>query len=119
MDQRTLTLCPECRRVIDGKIYEKRGDVYISCVCPDHGPFDNLYYKDAGLYRKVSSLVDGRTICRELRCAQGIPCQDHLVKTYNIMVEVTQRCNMDCPVCFADTGHEDCRHNHKDPQHGC
>lgn len=73
-------------------------------ICPDHGRFDALYFKDDKLYRTISGLVRQKDMCRELRCASNVPCMDHLSRTYNIMVDFTTRCNMNCPVCFANTG---------------
>lgn len=102
--ERTLTLCPECLKVLDGWLYPKAGDIYIRTHCPDHGPFDSLYFRDAALFDQVSALIDRKSICHDLKCARGLPCRDHLTKTYNIMLDITQRCNLECPVCFADAG---------------
>lgn len=101
--ERTLTLCPECKRVVDGWLYDKAHDVYMLASCPEHGEFNSLYFKDSTLYHKASRIVDRGTICRKLDCANMIPCSEHLEHTYNIMVNLTQRCNLNCPVCFAST----------------
>ena len=99
---RTLTLCPECWKVVDAWLYESGSDIFMRTFCPKHGQFDQLYYKDSSLYRAVDRIVDKRSFCRKMDCARKIACHNHLEKTYNIMIDLTQRCNMRCPVCFAE-----------------
>ena len=101
--ERTLTLCPECKQVVDGRLYEKAQDVYMQSSCPEHGEFNSLYFKDSKLYRAASRIADRDHVCRQLDCANKIDCSKHLEHTYNIMINLTQRCNMNCPVCFAST----------------
>ena len=100
----TLSLCPECGAVSDGWLYESSGDIYLHTRCIEHGSYSSLYFRDADLFGFVSRLADTQSVCRSLRCARGLPCQNHLKHTYNIMIEVTLRCDLRCPVCFANAG---------------
>ncbi len=102
LPRNTLSLCPVCDQVCAAEIYDRAGDVYMRKTCPVHGNFDELFYRDTSLYRSVSRLIARNGLCpNQVKCASFQPCHDHLSHTYNIMINVTQRCNLSCPVCFA------------------
>lgn len=46
----TRSICPECRRVVDGHILIRDNKVYMRKRCPEHGLFGGLVYGDAELY---------------------------------------------------------------------
>ena len=46
----TKSICPECKKVIDARILLRDGKVFINKRCPDHGPFEALFFGDADLY---------------------------------------------------------------------
>jgi hypothetical protein len=48
----TRTLCPECRKVVDGHVLIRDNKVYIRRRCPDHGVFEGLVYGDANRTRR-------------------------------------------------------------------
>jgi len=102
--ERTQSLCPECNRVVPATRFERRGDIYLRVNCPDHGAREAMYYRDARLYRAVSRHVPVDERCRRLDCARGRICTHPLRRTLNILVDVTLRCDLNCPVCFASAG---------------
>ncbi len=107
----TKSLCPECKQVIDAEVYAEGGKVWIEKVCPQHGRFKDVYWGDYRQYLRAlrfdfigSKLENPRT--EEKR---GCPydcgiCPNH--KTYTILaiIDVTNRCNLNCPICFAHAG---------------
>jgi len=99
--ERTQSLCPDCNRVVPATRFERRGDIYLRVTCPDHGAREALYYRDARLYRAVVRHVPVNERCRRLDCARGKICTHPLRRTLNILVDVTLRCDLKCPVCFA------------------
>src|ERR1700726_3623528 len=58
----TRTICPECRRVIDGHVLIRDNKVYMRKRCPDHGVFEGLVYGDAQLYTNSSKFNKPGTI---------------------------------------------------------
>ncbi len=48
----TLSVCPECSRVIPAKIVNRDGKLYIVKDCPEHGHFEELYWADYDLYKE-------------------------------------------------------------------
>ena len=106
----TKSICPVCHRVIDAHLYEEGGAVYIAKNCPEHGHFKDLYWSDYQLYRRfeaqdirirnvsaVNAKSEPNANC-PLAC--GL-CQSHESPTVLGIIDVTNRCNLRCPVCFA------------------
>ena len=111
----TKSICPVCHRVIDAHLYEEGGAVYITKNCPEHGHFKDLYWSDYQLYRRFEAqdirirnvnAVNARSE-PNANCpfACGL-CQSHESPTVLGIIDVTNRCNLRCPVCFAGSnGH--------------
>jgi len=106
----TQSLCPECTKVIDALVFEEDGKVYMEKVCPEHGPCRDLVYSDAKLYVKMQNWtfgdnrgVSNPAIPEATRCPDqcGL-CGMHLSHTGVANVDLTNRCNLTCPVCFAN-----------------
>jgi len=77
-------------------------DVWMRVRCPEHGIAESKYWQDAQLFEELDDVVGDYVFCRSFECLKGVSCDRCLEKTYNIMLEVTNACNLDCPVCCAD-----------------
>jgi uncharacterized radical SAM superfamily Fe-S cluster-containing enzyme len=105
----TKSICPECFKVLDATIYEKDNKVYIEKTCPKHGKYNELYwsdyeqYKRAEKYRKEGKGLDNPHTQTVKECPQdcGI-CPQHKSHTGLAIIDITNRCNLRCPVCFAN-----------------
>jgi len=106
----TQSLCPECTRVIEARIFEDNGRVMMEKTCPQHGYFRDMVYSDVRLYLKMEqwSFGDNRglsnpAIPNATRCPDqcGL-CSMHTSHTGMANVDLTNRCNLTCPVCFAN-----------------
>ncbi len=107
----TKSICPECFKVLNATIFEENKVVYISKECPEHGGFQDVYWSDYGQYLRAekfrhegSGLKNPRTETK-----QGCPfdcgiCPQHRSHTALAIIDVTNRCNLRCPVCFATAG---------------
>jgi uncharacterized radical SAM superfamily Fe-S cluster-containing enzyme len=106
----TQSICPECTKLIDARLFEENGKVYMEKSCAEHGYFRDLYYSDVNLYLKMekwhfgderglsNSAITGAKKCPE-QC--GL-CSMHQSHTALANVDLTNRCNLTCPVCFAN-----------------
>lgn len=100
----TSSVCPVCLRRIPAAILKKRQEYFLEKACPDHGRFstviwrgENPSFEQWGNYNQFSQdTPDCPNAC-------GL-CPDHLQKTCCVLVEVTGRCNLSCPFCFAQSG---------------
>ena len=106
----TQSLCPDCTQLIDARIFEEDGKVVMEKHCPDHGDFRDIVYSDAKLYLKMEewSFGDNRGLENPLvtdatRCPDDCGlCNLHTSHTALANVDLTTRCNLTCPVCFAN-----------------
>ena len=106
----TESLCPECLKVIDARLFEEDGAVYMEKTCAEHGDFRDKIYSDAKLYLKMEQFEFGDN--RGLENPQlpdAVKCPDdcgmcslHTSHTVLSNVDLTNRCNLTCPVCFAN-----------------
>jgi 7,8-dihydro-6-hydroxymethylpterin dimethyltransferase len=107
--KKTKSLCPQCLSVVDAEVYEDNDKVMIKKECKEHGIFDSTYWGNDELYIKASEndhkgngIINPQTSSEKecpLNC--GI-CSDHESQTILGLIDVTNRCNLKCPVCFAN-----------------
>lgn len=108
----TSSVCNTCLRQVEAKILIKGGEVFLEKWCPAHGFQRSLICDDADYYR----------LCREVyvkapemplrfntTMAHGCPydcglCPDHMQHSCLSVVEITDLCNLRCPVCYAESG---------------
>ena len=105
----TKSICPECHNVLPAKIFEKNNMVMMSKSCPIHGNYEDVYWSDFEQWNRVRSysavgngLENPRT-----STSRGCPydcgiCPNHKSQTILSIIDVTNRCNLKCPICFAN-----------------
>jgi hypothetical protein len=106
----TQSLCPECTQLVEACIFEEGGKVWMDKTCPQHGYFRDLYYGDVKLYLKMEEWHFGDgvglanpSVTDATRCpSQCGLCSMHASHTGLANVDLTNRCNLTCPVCFAN-----------------
>ena len=105
----TKSLCPECLNVLPATVYEEDNKVYITKTCPEHGKTTELYWSDYDLYQKAEEFEEIGTGLENPRTEtkDGCPfdcgiCPEHKSHTGLAIIDVTNRCNLRCPVCFAN-----------------
>lgn len=104
----TLSLCPECLKRIDAKIVFEKGNVYMLKRCPEHGASKVLiaddieYYKNIRNYNKASETPYQFNTETHYGCPYDCGlCPDHEQHSCLTVVELTDRCNLTCPTCYA------------------
>ena len=104
------TLCPECAAVIVGRYFVENGSVLIEKHCPEHGHVRDIVNRDVRLYLKsaywsfeeqaglLNPSSDG-----ELGCPSDCGlCGRHQSCSCLANIDLTNRCNLNCPICFAN-----------------
>lgn len=104
----TESLCPECLRKIPARKVIEKGNVYLEKDCSYHGHFKVLLWRDAELYLKWGKFSEpAQGPERRLTDTdKGCPydcglCPIHKADTCTVVMELTNRCNLHCPICFA------------------
>jgi uncharacterized radical SAM superfamily Fe-S cluster-containing enzyme len=105
----TTSICPVCYRLIDASVYEENGAVWLEKRCPEHGAFNDLVWSDAQLYYQFEARDLGAATRSEdpaLDSNEDCPfacglCPQHASATVLGVIDVTDRCNLSCPTCFA------------------
>src|SRR5690242_617162 len=107
----TQSVCPRCKRVLDAELRECEGRVVLSRACPEHGRFEAVVYGDAVRYGEIQRFNrPGETPRRrQTQITDGCPhdcgiCPAHAQHTCLGIIEINSACNLDCPICFADSG---------------
>lgn len=106
----TESLCPHCLDRIPATRERCGEDVYLVKSCPEHGEFRTIIWRGKpefhGWQRSPNML---RTSESQTIAEHGCPfdcgiCPTHRKNACTAVLEVTSRCNLRCPVCFADSG---------------
>ncbi len=106
----TNSLCNECLKVIPAKIVFKDNKVYLLKHCPKHGEqlelleHDIEYFKNKRKYDKPGTITKTQTEVKN-----GCPydcgiCPNHDQHSCINILEITNRCNMCCNTCYANSG---------------
>ncbi|MFA5139912.1 MAG: radical SAM protein [Elusimicrobiota bacterium] len=106
------SVCPDCSTVIKALLYAEAGKVWIRKSCPEHGEFKDIFFGDEALYLRCESLWfgDGRGVSNpavrgSAACPMGCGlCEMHASPSGLPILDLTNRCDLNCPMCFANAG---------------
>jgi uncharacterized radical SAM superfamily Fe-S cluster-containing enzyme len=111
----TRGLCARCGELCDAQIAERDGGIWLVKWCPAHGRSEALVCSDAGWYRRSLAYLKPATepLARSVAPFSGCPsscglCAHHEQHTCVPILELTDRCDLDCPICLV--GKRDDRH---------
>ena len=59
----TLSLCPQCHRIVPAEVVEEANAIWLVKHCPEHGEQKEIYWSDAEYYHFASKFfVEGRGV---------------------------------------------------------
>lgn len=111
---RTESVCPVCLKKLPAQKRAEADGIYMDKTCPEHGSFSALLWEgDLRSYLRwgtentaVEAPVDGKGAEKGCPYDCGL-CTEHLRKGCCMLLELTNRCNLRCPVCFASAGEKE------------
>ncbi len=109
--EQTKSVCPVCKSVVDAEVNVRDNKVFLRKRCRDHGSFEAVVFGDAEMYLEYQRFNKPGTLPLRFQTdvADGCPldcglCPDHKQHACLGLIELNTACNLDCPICFADSG---------------
>ena len=107
-----VSICSTCYRKVEGKIVFQDGAVYLLKRCPEHGHERVLMADDVDYYRRCREIFikpPEMPLAFNTPVRWGCPydcglCADHQQHSCLSLIEVTDHCNLQCPICYAESG---------------
>lgn len=112
---KTSSVCPVClARIPAVKTVGEDGNIYLEKKCWEHGSFKTLIWEgDLESYIGWAAGDSNAPVTpvRAREAERGCPndcglCQNHERDSCCVLLELTNRCNLSCPVCFASAGEQ-------------
>jgi hypothetical protein len=107
-----VSICSVCYRKVEGKIVFQDGRVLLLKSCPIHGPETVLIADDVDYYRRCREVflkAPEMPLRFNTPVKWGCPydcglCADHQQHSCLTLIEITDHCNLECPICYASSG---------------
>lgn len=106
----TRSVCPECLKRIPAQRVAHENTVYMIKQCPEHGEFRTVLWRGSPTWESwIRPTTPSKPKTAFTEVERGCPydcglCSDHWKPTCTALLEVTQRCNLNCRFCFANAG---------------
>ncbi len=107
----TNSICSQCLVKVEAKIIFRDEAVYLVKHCLTHGREEVLIADDIEYYQLCQDFIKPGDMPHHFNTPieRGCPydcglCPDHEQHSCVTLVEITDRCNLDCPICYADSG---------------
>jgi len=115
----TKSICPDCYflenkiNIISASLSNHENKVIMSKKCETHGEFKDTVWTDIALWRQMNNIfyksigIDNP----DKQKIDGCPldcglCSNHSSHTALGLIDITMRCNLNCPICFADANQD-------------
>ncbi len=107
--KRTTSTCPGCMALVQADVVLRDGKVYFHKNCHRCGPSRALVSENAAYYVQAYSYARAGTEPLHVAHAatHGCPtdcgvCDDHEQHTCLPIIEITDHCNLECPICIVN-----------------
>ena len=104
----TTSLCTTCLRRISAKIIFENNNVFMLKNCKEHGSQKVLIATDIEYYKRIRNYIKRSEMPKKFNtpvvydCPYDCGlCTDHEQHSCLTLIEVTDRCNLQCPTCYA------------------
>jgi 7,8-dihydro-6-hydroxymethylpterin dimethyltransferase len=104
----TRALCSRCLKIVDAKLILQNGHIYMVKQCLEHGAEKVLVSTDYAYWKQTRAFLKPGQLPKQwnTEIKHGCPydcglCPDHEQHSCVTLLEITDRCNLTCPTCFA------------------
>jgi uncharacterized radical SAM superfamily Fe-S cluster-containing enzyme len=106
----TQSLCETCLDLVPAKIQIVGNEVWYEKRCRQHGVQSTLVSTDAAYWKRCKDFIKpgDKPLAFQRHTDYGCPfdcglCPDHEQHSCLALIEITEHCNLTCPVCFAES----------------
>jgi uncharacterized radical SAM superfamily Fe-S cluster-containing enzyme len=107
-----ISICSTCYRKVEGKIIFQEDKVFLTKRCPQHGAEKVLVADDIDYYRRSREVFikpPEMPVVYNTPVKWGCPydcglCTDHEQHSCLSLIEISDYCNLQCPICYAESG---------------
>ncbi len=106
----TTSICSQCLRKTEAKIIFEDSKVFMLKNCRVHGQEKNVIATDIDYYKKTRNYMKASEMPLKFNTPvkYGCPydcglCTDHEQHSCLTVIEITDRCNLSCPTCYASS----------------
>lgn len=118
--KKTTSVCPECLETIPARVVHDTDQniIFMRKSCKKHGDYEDIISKNPDWYFYENEFVpeDSRmdttpTYAKENAVKKGCPydcglCENHKSAANLMIIDITNRCNLNCPICFANANRQ-------------
>ncbi len=113
-----VSICSTCYRKVDGKIVFQDDKVFLLKRCQQHGSQKVLIADDVDYYRRSREVFikpPEMPVVYNTPVKWGCPydcglCTDHEQHSCLSLIEINDYCNLQCPICYAESGPHRAQH---------
>ena len=99
---KTQSVCPVCLKKIPARRVRIKNEVFIRKTCSLHGDFESIIWRGFSEFNDWLRETDNIP-AESNNCPDGCGlCDDHLQETCCLLLNITERCNLNCSFCLAD-----------------
>jgi len=106
----TNSICSKCLRKVEAKVIIQEDQVFLLKYCGHHGREKVLISTDVEYYKKCREFLKPGEMPLHWNTPirYGCPydcglCPDHEQHSCLTLLEITDRCNLQCPICYAES----------------
>lgn len=107
--RKTESICPECLKKAEAEVFQKEDKIVMQKKCREHGTFLIPHWQSAKIFNYVERFDYFRYYEKNVKAhrdedcpfACGL-CNNHMSKTVIAVIDLTKKCDLDCPICFAN-----------------
>ncbi|MHA1819835.1 MAG: radical SAM protein [Promethearchaeota archaeon] len=106
----TLSICPKCKSILDALLIVRANKVIVKTECPQHGVIEGILYDNYKRYIDIKKVIESNKKSLDIdilydedvkKKKKYIKFKDAQALITSVHINLTNRCNLKCPNCWA------------------